>query len=122
MPRWASRIILEISDIRVERVQDITEEDAEAEGIAPLFDHDSIHKPRYRAELDLRPMPWLNYMWHGNVGKGIAQKQANAWGYQFSSYKDAVGSYSSLWQSIYGTWADNPWVWVVEFRRVGGEQ
>ena len=81
MPRWASRITLEITNVRVERVQDISEEDGSAEGI--FFDP------------------------HAPVDKmGLS-----------SLYRIA---YRDLWQSIYGpdSWADNPWVWVIEFRRV----
>jgi hypothetical protein len=74
MPRWASRILLEITAIRVERLQDISEADARAEGIAKNQCPD----------------------WH------------------------ALMDYQVLWESINGpgSWAANPWVWVVEFRRV----
>ena len=59
MPKWAARIWLEITDIRVERIQDITESDAKAEGIKPLPDNDNdlacyvakrtgvLHKPAF---------------------------------------------------------------------------
>jgi hypothetical protein len=89
MPRWASRITLEVTGVRVERVQDISEEDAGAEGIAePAPVHGKWCDPR-----------------KGREGH---------W-----SYREP---FSPLWDSINTkpgrSWEDNPWVWIVEFRRV----
>jgi len=80
MPRWASRILLEITTVRVERLQDITKDQAEAEGVRAC-------------EHDLDP--------DGN-------------GYS------ATELFSILWSSLYGidSYNANPWVWVVEFKRV----
>jgi hypothetical protein len=74
MPRWASRITLEITGVRVEQLQDISTADARAEGISR---HDCPD-------------------WH------------------------AVADYRALWEQINGagSWDANPWVWVVEFRRL----
>jgi hypothetical protein len=83
MPRWASRITLEVTSVRVERLQDITEEDALAEGVPPL-----------RA-----------------IAGGIEIPCA-------PRYRDG---FRQLWDAINGdraTWASNPWVWVVGFKRV----
>lgn len=73
MPRWASRITLEVVSVRVERLQDISEQDAKAEGAEPA---ECCHAH-----------------YHG---------------------------FRKLWESINGagSWEANPWVWVVEFRRV----
>ena len=83
MPRWASRITLEVTGVRVERLQDINEADAIAEGL--LRDGDG-----WRGAPDL---PW---------------------------FASPVAAYRSLWESINGAgnWAANPWVWVVEFKRL----
>lgn len=80
MPRWASRLSLEITSVRVERVQSISEEDARAEGVDALA---------------------------GRAG-----------------VSDARGAFCALWDSINVespgcSWAANPWVWVVGFRRAG---
>jgi len=89
MPRWASRLTLEITGVRVERLQDISDEDAIAEGIERASD------------------------WHENeMWKGY-QQPGTRWFLPRQAYRD-------LWESINGpeSWEANPWVWVVEFRRV----
>lgn len=97
MPRWASRITLEITDISVERLQDITEEDAIAEGIhlcAGIDEEGYTH----------------GYHW-GPVSDAELL------------FNSAADAYRKLWDSINGqkpgkTWNDNPWVWGIEFKEV----
>lgn len=90
MPKDAARIWLEITNVRVERLQDITGDDAQSEGISPCHNHG-----------------WKDYMasvemdcFIGNYGR--------------------TSSFQSLWQSINGkeSWDANPWVWVIEFKRI----
>lgn len=91
MPRAASRILLEITDVRAERLNTISEEDARAEGI---IDGGCL-----------------------NCGEPEPCGCANP-------EPDATDAFAYLWQSIYGqeSWNANPWVWVIEFKRVeGGE-
>ena len=100
MPRWASRILLEITGVRVERLQGISEADALAEGVSSV---------RTR-EWDLQHFPEWRHQFDAACTEGV---------------KPPLGplpskSFSALWESINGagSWAANPWVWVVEFRRV----
>jgi hypothetical protein len=81
MPRWASRILLEITNVRVERLQDISEEDARAEG--------------------------------GWRGRGFGNPDFAV---------SPCDEFPTLWASVYGeeSWLANPWVWVIEFKRVEG--
>lgn len=76
MPRWASRILLEITNVRVERLQDISEADATAEGTPHSLNH--------------------------------------------PAGRTATENYLHLWECINGddSWELNPWVWVIEFKRV----
>ena len=86
MPRSASRITLEITGVRVERLNDCSRADAVAEGAPPS--HPSID---------------------------VVSRQFG--------YPDFSRSwYAQLWEQINGagTWAANPWVWVIEFKRVDG--
>jgi hypothetical protein len=93
MPRWASRILLEVTDVRVERLQDIEYNDAEAEGVRrlPLQDGDAH--------------PW----WTADVDKWPALHS-----------RSATGAYHKLWNRINGagSWDLNPWVWAISFKRV----
>lgn len=85
MPRWACRLVLEVAGVRLERLQDISEADAQGEGCAPAWldvdDNETVHshqQPTFR--------------------RGFAR----------------------LWREISGpsSWDANPWVWVIEFRRL----
>jgi hypothetical protein len=76
MPRWASRLTLEVTGVMVERLQDISEDDAKAEGVEQLAR---------------------------------------------SAGTNCRGAFQHLWDSINkdrAPWESNPWVWVVEFRRI----
>lgn len=117
--RWACRLVLAVESIRVERLHDITEEDARAEGVER-----SSCAQHFAADPD-RDYGWENYLWHGRPE--ASRSLVDAWPHQFSNYSassgGARGSFSSLWQSINGkrpgcSWDENPWVWRVEFSRV----
>lgn len=81
MPRWACRITLEVTGVRVERLQDISDDDARAEGVE-YSDETALWSP-------------------GN-------------------HETPTQAFAALWESIHGPelWAKNPWVWVVEFKRI----
>ena len=98
MPRIACRLMLQITGVRVERLNDISGDDAVSEGI--------------EAEVADQTMCFRNYLdeqdWFVHWGDGKDWRDA------------AKESYQSLWELINGpgSWAANPWVWVVEFRKI----
>ncbi len=131
MPKEAARIWLKVTDVRVERLHDITEEQAIREGIIRLYDdlpnaeYTSWTKNTGVFPKGKEEWGYKNYLWHGNFGlRGTGNKMSDAWEYQFSSYDSAISSFSSLWNTtlplkkwnIHG-WDANPWVWVIEFER-----
>jgi hypothetical protein len=80
MPRWASRMSLDVMTVNVQRLQEIDEADARAEGVVPLQMDGGSYLPRFEG----------------------------------------------LWDSINAkrpgcAWADNPWVWVLAFKRAEGK-
>lgn len=97
MPRWASRILLEIVNVRVERLNNISEVDAIAEGI---IENEGMRPTDPRLQRF-----WRDYRLSGDGTFCV---------------RDPIASYRSLWESINGpgSWGTNPWVWVVEFKRV----
>lgn len=94
MPRWASRITLEVTNVRVQRVQEITEADAIAEGVGHGF---------------LMNGGWPDYQ---HITNGVCEL----------THDTAEMSFASLWNSINAKrgylWESNPWVWAVTFQRL----
>ena len=130
MPKEAARIFLRVEDVRIERLCQITPQDAVSEGISRLFDH--MTKAEYEewanrsgVQVPQHEQSWTNYLWHGHFGAhGMGNQLSNAWPWQASGYEYPRLSFSSLWNSTvqlkewdkYG-WDANPWVWVIEFER-----
>ena len=92
MPKWACRIFLKITNIKVERLNDISEEDAIAEGC-------SLYGPfdEYRGAL-----------------------RNNESAMKYNAFSKASRAFRNIWESINSeeSWKSNPWVWVVEFERI----
>jgi len=110
MPRWASRLTLENTNVRVERLQDISEEDAIAEGLYSneeyrssagdrrLFDCPVCHGDQVHEHIDMN---------------GATEIDCN-------HCETAAKRFSLLWKSIYGqeSLENNKWAWVYEFKRI----
>ena len=94
MPKEACRLFLRITDIRVERLQDISEKDAVSEGVYQF--PSGIYKFYMKEKLN-------------NIRPGCANARA---------------SFYSLWQSINGpkSWNANPFVWVVSFTKINNPE
>jgi len=104
MPRWASRILLEITDVRVERLNAISEEDAQREGVHTEVWDQTVVARNYAASDE------FFQFWSEDMPYFVEMNEL---------YRS---SFRSLWESIYGAenWQANPWVWVIEFKRVEG--
>jgi hypothetical protein len=92
MFRWASRLLLEVTHVRVQRLQEISEADAQAEGVRPFFE----------------------------AYKGIGRDQRLTSG-ELAADSEHRASFAVLWDEINAdraTWKSDPWVWAVSFSRV----
>ena len=91
MPRWASRIDLEITEVRVQRANSITDADAIAEGARCCVCDGPVD--------------------------GTSENDCGC----FHSRRMATHSFALLWDSINGeraSWSSNPWTWAITFKRV----
>jgi hypothetical protein len=97
MPREASRLTLEVKDVRIEHLQDISQEDAWKEGALPI------------SPLDLPQLPTSLIEPGGKYGKGYIPAKS----YRAGFYK--------IWETLNAKrgypWGSNPWVYVIEFMR-----
>lgn len=113
MPRGAARIFLRVTDVRAERVQDITETDAKAEGA--VFTDYGIYQPKWKASLDggktfYPAAPAQHPGWH--------MAEVNS---PDQCYPSARSAFIGIWDSLNAKrgfgWDTNPWVWVYIFER-----
>ena len=107
MPKSLARIWLEVTGVRVERLQDITEADADAEGC------ERLDAERYERDWTLCPKCGGTRL-HDALGSGggvIHDVDC----LECDTY---VKRFRHLWESTGGDWSANPWVWVIDFKRI----
>lgn len=92
MPKEAARIFLEVTNVKCERLQNISEEDAIAEGIEK----------------------------YGPFGEFKGSRHPSGGMMKYRAYSKASRAFQDIWMDIYGekSWKQNPWVWVYEFKKV----
>lgn len=98
MPRWASRLTLEVTEVRLQRLQDISEDDARAEGVDEIVAKAPTARDAFRLLWDSingKPRPVLD-----DDGERVLDDDGRP-------IMDASRS-----------WASNPWVWAVSFRKI----
>jgi hypothetical protein len=95
MPRWVARLFLKITDIRIDRLQNITEEDCIAEGMQSTIP--TILEPGY---IDLKPV------WMVDINR-----RKEFWNSARFAFKDTWNRTNNKYN-----WDSNPWVWVLKFK------
>lgn len=98
MPKEAARLFLQVANVRAERVQDITDEGAKAEGIRGWTKDGKLYKYGHIEPGDIGSTPWRDMP------------------------RTAVEAYAKLWDSIYKSrgygWDKNPWEFATKFKRI----
>lgn len=109
MPRWASRITLTVTDVRVQRLQEISETDAVAEGV-PHIHEGNIGDEPYCSKCEGRGV-------HGAFGAGYGVAEVDC-----SECVTARQKFRNLWSSLHGpgAWEANPWVAAYTFLPILG--
>lgn len=126
MPKEAARIFLRVTNVRVERLQDITVDGALSEGTSgveppPICQKDVSYPDSFPKGFD---------MWDGDRQEDWIQSTARARYIGWCDYADRLlKKFGNIWDStipkaklpVYG-WEANPWVWVIEFERFSKEE
>ena len=109
MSKESARIFLQVKDVRVQKLQDISPDDACDEGIEYWnIDAEAMEGGELQADFN-------NYTWTEKK-----EQDPNYEDRYFPTFGNPVDSFRTLWQSINGhdSWSVNPWVWVISFERI----